>query len=61
MRQWSVSARVEYDTTITVEAETAEEAMQKANDRDWIDAGEAGASLADFHITSRTPTDEGEA
>ncbi len=60
MHQYSVSMRLEYDATVTVEAETVEEAKAKAEAGEFVDDGMAGAALANWEVRSK-PHDEGEA
>lgn len=46
--QYEVRARLEYTTTVTVNAETAEEAKAKFEAMDWADDGIDRASCANW-------------
>jgi hypothetical protein len=42
-KQWEIHATLKYHTTVCIEAETAEEAMVKFHEMDWVDDGLSGA------------------
>jgi hypothetical protein len=57
MNQYSVYMRLEYNSTVTVEAESVEEAKAKAKAGDFVDDGLGGASLANWEVKGE-PHDE---
>ena len=50
MKQWAVSMRLEYDSTVIVEAATVEEAKAQAKAGHFVDDGMLGASLANWEV-----------
>lgn len=50
MKQWTVPARLIFSADVLIEAETKEEAMERAENGEFDDMGLAGASLADWTV-----------
>ncbi len=52
-KQFEITARVTLRTTVTVDADTEEEALAKFEAMDWADDGFSGAEIIDWHNVSR--------
>ena len=52
MAKFEISARISYDTVVTVDAESADEAMEKFKELEWADDGLALASVSDREAKS---------
>lgn len=48
MDQFTISARLDFNTTVTVEADTAEEALLKFDRGEFVDDGMGGAEMVDW-------------
>ena len=53
MAQWTVLMEVVHHTTVTVEAESLQEAEEMAMDCEWVDDGMLGADLVDWDLLSK--------
>lgn len=59
VKQYTLSMRLEFDTTVTVEATSEDEAMAKAKAGDFVDDGMPGASMCNWEVSSRRARCEG--
>lgn len=58
IKQFTIPCRLEFNAVVTVDAETAEEALAAFHALHWVDNGIAGAELVNYYSRGKPRSDD---